>query len=71
MNGPDYRTTIVDLRIPFFRLVSFIVKAVLAMILAALILSMIFALFAVILHTVWRMLGGGGSFEAILRQLGM
>lgn len=70
MNSLDYRMTIVDLRIPFFRLVFFFVKATLAMIPAAIILSMIFALFLVILHTLWRMLGGGGSFESILRQLG-
>jgi hypothetical protein len=70
MNGPDNRMTIVDLRIPYFRLVFFIVKTVLAMALAALILSMVLAVFLVILHTVSRMLGGG-SFEAVLRQLGM
>ena len=70
MNGPDYRMTIVDLRIPFFRLVLFFVKAALAMIPAAIILSMILALLLVILHTLSRMLGGG-SFEAILRQLAM
>lgn len=71
MNGPDKHITIVDLRIPFSRLVFFIVKAVLAMIPAALILSMIVALFLVILHTLWRMLGIGGNFEAILRQIPM
>ena len=70
MNSPDYRMSVVDLRIPFVRLVFFFVKAALAMIPAAIILSMVFALLLVALQTLWRTLGGGGSFEAILRQLG-
>ncbi|MEA2988451.1 MAG: hypothetical protein QOG83_1162, partial [Alphaproteobacteria bacterium] len=61
MNGSDTRIVIVDLRIPFFRLVFFIVKAALATTVAALILSMIVALFLVILHSVSRMLGGAGT----------
>ncbi len=45
MNSPDHhRITIVDLRIPFFRLVFFFVKTALAMIPALIILSLIFAL---------------------------
>jgi hypothetical protein len=71
MNGPDNHMTVVDLRIPFSRLVFFIVKVVLAMIPAALILSMMFALLLVILHTLGRMLGIGGNFESILRQIPM
>jgi len=71
MNGPENRMTVVDLRIPFFRLVLFIVKTALATIVATLILSMICALFLVILHTLSRWLGFGGNFEIIQRQLGM
>ena len=41
MNGPEQRTVIVDLRIPFFRLVFFFVKVALAAIPAAIILSVI------------------------------
>ncbi|MEA2989321.1 MAG: hypothetical protein QOG83_2032, partial [Alphaproteobacteria bacterium] len=52
-------------------LVFFIVKAALATTVAALILSMIVALFLVILHSVSRMLGGAGTFESIMRQLAM
>ena len=66
----DTRIIMVDLRIPFFRLVFFFVKATLAAILATLILGMIVALLLVVGHTLSRLLGGG-SFEALLRQLGM
>jgi hypothetical protein len=41
MNGPEPRVTVVDLRIPFFRLVFFFVKVTLAAIPAAIILSVI------------------------------
>ena len=41
MDGPTQRFVIVDLRIPFFRLVFFFVKAALAVIPAAIILSVI------------------------------
>ena len=41
MNGPEQRVTVVDLRIPFFRLVFFFVKVTLAAIPAAIILSVI------------------------------
>jgi hypothetical protein len=41
MDGPTQRFVIVDLRIPFFRLVFFFVKAALAAIPAAMILSII------------------------------
>jgi hypothetical protein len=44
MNSPDNRMTIVDLRIPFFRLVFFFVKSALAATLAAIILALIFSL---------------------------
>jgi hypothetical protein len=38
MNGPDTRIVVIDLRIPFFRLVFFFVKAAVAMIPATIIL---------------------------------
>ena len=41
MNSPDNRMTIVDLRIPFFRLVFFFVKSALAAIILALIFSLL------------------------------
>jgi hypothetical protein len=44
MNGTDQRIILADLRIPFFRLVFFFVKAALAMIPAAIILTVIFML---------------------------
>jgi hypothetical protein len=55
MDGPAQRFVIVDLRIPFFRLVFFFVKAALAVIPAAIILSVIaFVLSALF----WAFLGG-------------
>jgi hypothetical protein len=54
MDGPTQRFVIVDLRIPFFRLVFFLVKAALAAIPAAIILSIIaFVLSAVF----WAIMG--------------
>ena len=55
MNGPEQRTVIVDMRIPFFRLVFFFVKVALAAIPAAIILSVIgFVLSALF----WAIAGG-------------
>jgi hypothetical protein len=55
MDGPTQRFVIVDLRIPFFRLVFFFVKAALAVIPAAIILSIIgFVLSALF----WALAGG-------------
>jgi hypothetical protein len=55
MNGPAQRFVLVDLRIPFFRLVFFFVKAALAVIPAAIILSIIaFVLSALF----WAIVGG-------------
>lgn len=55
MNGPAQRFVLVDLRIPFFRLVFFFVKAALAAIPAAIILSVIaFVLSALF----WAIVGG-------------
>ncbi len=41
MNGPAQNVTLTDIRVPFFRLVFFFVKVVLAMIPAAIIVAMI------------------------------
>ena len=55
MNGPTQRFVIVDLRIPFFRLVFFFVKAALAAIPAAIIVGIIgFVLSALF----WAIVGG-------------
>jgi hypothetical protein len=54
MNGPVERIVITDVRIPFFRLVFFFIKAILAAIVAAL---FYFVLTAAI-SAVDRMLGG-------------
>ena len=55
MNGPAQRLVLVDLRIPFFRLVFFFVKVTLAAIPAAIILSIIaFVLSALF----WAIIGG-------------
>jgi len=53
MNGPDSRMTIVDLRIPFFRLVFFFVKAALALIPAAIILTLIFSLLGIAIAAIF------------------
>ena len=55
MNGPDQRIVVVDLRIPFFRLVFFFVKVALASIPAAIILGVI----AFVVTAVLAMLLGG------------
>ena len=54
MEGPTQRFVIVDLRIPFFRLVFFFVKAMLAAVPAALILS---AIAFVLSALFWAVLG--------------
>ncbi len=55
MDGPVQRFVIVDVRIPFFRLVFFLVKVALAAIPAAIILSIIaFVLSALF----WAIMGG-------------
>ncbi len=64
MNDTDRRIVVVDLRIPFFRLVFFFVKAALAAIPAAIILSLIGTLAAAI--TV-ALLGGHSDF--MMRRL--
>jgi hypothetical protein len=59
MNGTDQRLVLVDLRIPFFRLVLFFVKAALAAIPAAIIVGFILWIAAAILAGT---LGGGFDF---------
>ena len=49
MNGPDQRIVVTDLRIPFFRLVLFFVKAALAAIPAAIIVGFLVMLIMAIL----------------------
>jgi hypothetical protein len=55
MDSPAQRLVIVDLRIPFIRLVFFFVKAVLAVIPAAIILSLIGFLLSALF---WAIVGG-------------
>ena len=59
MNGPATRIVVTDLRIPFFRLVFFFVKATLAAIPAAIILAVIFM---VVSAVVVALLGGDTSW---------
>ncbi len=48
MDGPEQRVVVIDLRIPFFRLVAFFVKATLAAVPAAIIVSIIFFLLSAV-----------------------
>ena len=68
MNGNDYNMTIVDLRVPFWRLVAFFVKSALAIIPAAIILALIFALIGVALGIAAQMLGLGGGMDMFMRR---
>jgi hypothetical protein len=70
MDSPDYRMAIVDLRIPFWRLVAFFVKSALAMIPAAIILSLFFALLGVAIGMLWQMLGLG-SMDMFMRRFSL
>jgi hypothetical protein len=62
-SAPDQRVTIVDLRIPFWRLVVFFIKAALAAIPAAIIVGLI----VMVLTALVAALMGGGS-EVIMRR---
>jgi VIT1/CCC1 family predicted Fe2+/Mn2+ transporter len=64
MNGPAQRFVIVDLRIPFFRLVAFFVKAALAAIPAAIIVGALIMLASAIIVAVF---GGGDMGEMMGR----
>jgi VIT1/CCC1 family predicted Fe2+/Mn2+ transporter len=59
MNGPATRIVVTDLRIPFFRLVMFFVKAALAAIPAAIILAVLAMVLTVVLAA---LLGGETSW---------
>jgi hypothetical protein len=59
MNGSSDRITIVDLRIPFIRLMLFFVKAALAAIPAAIIVGFIVMLISAVIAV---LLGGSPSF---------
>jgi hypothetical protein len=64
MNDTDQRAILVDLRIPFFRLVFFFVKSTLAMIPAAIILTIIFSLLGFLLAAVF-----GDGWTAMMRLM--
>jgi hypothetical protein len=59
MNGPDQHIVVVDLRIPFFRLVVFFIKASLAAIPAAIVVALIIMLLTAIIAGLF---GGGMGF---------
>ncbi len=63
MNGLSQRVVVVDLRIPFFRLVLFFVKAALAAIPAAIILG---ALAMLVSAVIAAMLGG--NLDVMMRR---
>jgi VIT1/CCC1 family predicted Fe2+/Mn2+ transporter len=62
MNGPVERFVITDLRIPFFRLVLFFVKAALAAIPAAIIVGFLIMLVTAIIAAIF----GGGSMDYMM-----
>jgi hypothetical protein len=64
MNDTDQRAILVDLRIPFFRLVFFFVKSALAMIPAAIILTVIFALLGFVITAIF-----GDGWTAMMRLM--
>jgi hypothetical protein len=62
MDGPEQRVVVIDLRIPFFRLVAFFVKATLAAIPAAIIVSIIIFVLSAIFVALF-----GGSPDLLQR----
>jgi hypothetical protein len=60
MNGPVQRIVVVDLRVPFFRLVLFFVKAALAAIPAAFILFVLSAALAALVSS--------GYLDVVMRR---
>jgi hypothetical protein len=66
MNGPDQRVVVVDLRIPFFRLVMFFIKASLAAIPAAIVIGFVLMLLTAIIAAL-----AGGSVELLMRRMTM
>jgi hypothetical protein len=67
MNGPVQRIVLTDLRVPFFRLVFFFVKAALAAIPAAIILSLI----AFVLSALVYGLMGAGNMSSMMGRWGL
>jgi hypothetical protein len=63
MNGSEQRIVIVDLRIPFFRLVFFLVKVTLAAIPAAIILAVFSTLVGMLIAALF-----GGHMEWMMRR---
>jgi hypothetical protein len=63
MTESDQRIVVVDLRIPFFRLVMFFIKASLAAIPAAIVVAIILAVLTAIIAAL-----AGGSFDLMLRR---
>jgi hypothetical protein len=59
------RIVVVDLRIPFFRLVMFFIKASLAAIPAAIVVAIVLAVITAVIAAF-----AGGSFEFMLRRWG-
>jgi VIT1/CCC1 family predicted Fe2+/Mn2+ transporter len=62
MNEPGQRLVLVDLRIPFFRLVLFFVKAALAAIPAAIIVAVLIALITAVIAAIF----GGSSMDFMM-----
>ncbi len=67
MNGPAQRIVVVDLRIPFFRLVFFFVKATLAAIPAAIIVGAMIMAVAVVIGAVWKI----GDIAGMMGRFGL
>ena len=62
MDSPSQRIVVVDLRIPFFRLVFFFLKTALAMIPAAIILSLIVFVLSALFY------GAAGGIPELLER---
>jgi hypothetical protein len=63
MNPPAERTVIVDLRIPFWRLVMFFIKATFAAIPAAIVVMAILMLVSAVVAALF-----GGSMEVLMQR---
>jgi hypothetical protein len=66
MNGADQRIVVVDLRIPFFRLVVFFIKAALAAIPAAIVIGFVLMLITAVIAAL-----AGGSVDFFMRRMTM
>jgi hypothetical protein len=64
MNGADQRIVVVDLRIPFFRLVMFFIKAALAAIPAAIVIGFVLMLITAVIAAL-----AGGSVDFFMRRM--